>query len=155
MENIKKEFVGLNNSMKLSLKCQFYEAKMNEKGQLLKYVDRITNITDRLDDIGCYTEEKEICFKILSSIPENYRPITLSCLMIPEDKLSVRFIKQQFALERTGKTNKKEKEITALSVTTKSCYKCGIKDHIAKECRAPQWKIEIPKEESRRRNKPL
>ena len=85
-----KELSSTNNSaMKFSLKVQFYEAKMTEKESLVNYVDRIEQITEKLEEMGSNTEEKEICYKILSSIPEKYKPIVLTCFMIPENEIDI------------------------------------------------------------------
>ena len=145
-QKIEVELAGSNNSTMLTLKCQFYEARMTEKETLVNYVDRVMMIIERLNDIGCKTEEKEICYKILSSIPEKYKPITLSCLMLPPEKLVVSQLRASFSLENQGRKEIKQKE--ALSATTekrketRNCYKCGVKGHIAPDCTAPKWKIE-------------
>src|SRR5689334_17775977 len=97
------------NALKLTLKCQFYEIKMIEKESLVNYVDRVMNIIDKLNDLGCKTEEKEICYKILSSIPEKYKPITLTCLMLPEEKLVVSQLRHHFAMENTTNNNREYK----------------------------------------------
>jgi hypothetical protein len=144
-QKIEEELAGSNNSTMLTLKCQFYEARMSEKENLVNYVDRVMMIVERLSDIGCKTEEKEICYKILSSIPERYKPITLSCLMLPPEKLVVSQLRANFSLENQG--NKKEmKQREVLSTTTENegrketrmCYKCGVKGHIAQDCTAPK-----------------
>ncbi len=149
---IERELAGSNNSTMLTLKCQFYEARMTEKETLVNYVDRVMSIIGRLNDIGCKTEEREICYKILSSIPERYKPITLSCLMLPPEKLVVNQLRANFSLENQG--NRKEiKHKEALSATTenrketRTCYKCGVKGHIAPNCTAPKWKVEKYKKE--------
>src|SRR5262249_5972501 len=99
--NLRTEFVSVSNGAKLVLKCQFYEARMEEKDTLLSYLDRLVNISDRLEGHGCSTSETEICYKALSSIPEIYRPITMACMLVPEQKLTVSYLRQQFSLEIT------------------------------------------------------
>lgn len=150
-EALKSEFKGFNNANKLQLKCQFYEARMIDKESLSKYVERVTLIVDKLADVGCFTDEHEVCYKILSSIPDTYRPIVLACLMVQEDKLTISFLRQQFSLEESrsflnNSSNKSKGQIEqALTLDwkkDKKCFKCGIKGHLSSECRAPQWKID-------------
>jgi len=50
-------------------------------------IDRVMIIIDRLEEIGCETPQKEICYKILSSLPVSYKIITLSCLMVSPEKV--------------------------------------------------------------------
>ncbi len=137
-QNINQELASSNNSIMLTLKCQFYEARMTEKETLVNYVDRVMMIIERLNDIGCKTEEKEICYKILSSIPERYKPITLSCLMLPPEKLVVSQLRANFSLENQGRKEVKQREALSTTTTenqgrkeTRMCYKCGVKGHIA------------------------
>src|SRR6185437_14669294 len=86
---IKNELSTINNGQKLMLKCQFYDAKMTEKETLIQYLDKVVSICSKLEEIGCKTDESEICYKILSSIPEKYKAIKLTMLMMPEEDLRV------------------------------------------------------------------
>ncbi len=61
---IQREIAGASNSQKLTLKCQFYYARMSEKESLVMYLDRISGITDKLREIGCKTDVSEVCYKI-------------------------------------------------------------------------------------------
>jgi len=81
------------------LKCQFYEAQMMDQETLLNYLDRVLAIVNKLQDYGCPTGESEICYKVLSSIPDHYRPITMSCMQVAEEDLSTSYLRNQFMLE--------------------------------------------------------
>ena len=158
-EAIQREIAGASNSQKLTLKCQFYDATMSENESLVMYLDRISRIIDKLKEIGCKTDESEVCYKILSSIPQKYKSIQLTCLMLPEDQLKTNILRQHFTLENQGKNNDEkkndeEKNVEALSVhekkrnkETRMCYKCGVKGHIEPDCTAPPWKVEKYKKE--------
>src|SRR6185503_14729726 len=76
---LKKEFTTAVNGLKLMLKCQFYDARMTDKETLLKYLDHVVGITEKLYDLGTKTKETETCYKVLSSIPDTYKPITMAC----------------------------------------------------------------------------
>ena len=163
-----KELASTNNSaMKLTLKCQFYEAKMTEKETLVNYVDRIEQIVEKLDEIGSKTEEKEVCYKILSSIPEKYKPIVLTCFMIPENDLTISKLRQSFALESSNKQQPKQREALVFEKKQNNnfkgnnqqkqriCYKCGLKNHISPDCHASQEKIDKytkQKEDDKKKN---
>jgi len=87
-KNIAKLFEGVNTANKLSLKVEFYNAKQQSHETLLKYLDRILFITDKLQDIGSKTPEFEICIKVISSISSEYLPIQMACIMLNEKDLS-------------------------------------------------------------------
>ncbi len=142
-----------DRSLKFSLQSQFFEAKMNEKETLINYVDRVVGIVEKLKEIGSEIEEEIICFKILYSLQERYRPIIMTCMMIPENEFKVATLRNHFVMEVSTKQKaEKPKEVLFTQHTpshnknqTKkevTCFKCGTKGHIAKECRAPPWKIE-------------
>ncbi len=141
-----------DRSLKFSLQSQFFEAKMNEKETLINYVDRVVGIVEKLKEIGSTIEEEIICFKILYSLQERYRPIIMTCMMIPENEFKVATLRNHFVMEVSTKQKaEKPKEVLFTQQTpshnknqTKkvTCFKCGTKGHIAKECRAPPWKIE-------------
>ena len=95
------EFTEILNGVKLMLKCQFYKARMQDGETLLKYLDCVLLIVDRLADLGCPTSNSETCYKILSSIPEVYKPITMSCMQMEEKDLTPSYLCNQFMLETT------------------------------------------------------
>src|SRR5262249_16843282 len=105
-EKINKLFEGLNTANKLVLKIEFYNASQQPNESLLKYLDRIILITDKLKDLGWQTPESEICIKVISSIAPEYKPIQMACIMLSEKDLNVNYLRQQFALE--SKSSKPE-----------------------------------------------
>jgi hypothetical protein len=152
---LKEETGATNLHYVLSLKFQFYTCTMEEKETLTKFVDKVVMIVDKLKELGFNTEEREVCFKILSHLPERYKTVSLTCTGHAD--LSISFLRQQFMMIEKSNSNiqhtnsKKNIDATGLNTVTKrqnnkqetrSCHKCGIKGHLAKECRAPQWKIE-------------
>lgn len=139
-----REFEGLNKASKLTLKCKFYEAKMDPEESLSKFLDRILLIVDKLTDIGVATPEWEVCCKILSALPEAYIPVKMSCLMMPEDQLTTSFLKNQFALEEPSekKADPDEALNTDVKKENRTCFKCGTRGHIATNCTAPKSKVD-------------
>src|SRR5687767_172921 len=51
---------------------------MQRDESLIKFLDRISGIVDKLADIGNIIPQSEICYLVLTSIPEHYAPITMS-----------------------------------------------------------------------------
>jgi hypothetical protein len=152
------EFGSYNCNNLLDLKCKFYEAKMSEKESLLNYVDRINDIIEKLEAIGCVTDDSEVCYKVLSSLPEKYKPLKLTCLMIPRDQLNISRLRQQFSLDSSSSSNEKSKKSNqeeALSLAQKDivCFKCGGKGHKSFECRSSQSKIDKYQEKKKEKEK--
>ena len=140
-EALRKVFYETSNATKLVLKCQFYDSRMHENETLLKYLDRVLGITNRLQEMGCATQDNEICYKILSSVTEKYKPLTMSCMMLPEDSLTPALLRQHFVLEdsrgqMSGKRSTPTAEAHNTSSPKKKCERCGGNSHVTSNCYA-------------------
>jgi hypothetical protein len=162
---LKANFTSQSGGTILSLKTKFYKAELEEgKESLTQYLDRIVLLTEKLKDLGCATQEDEICYKVLSSLPESYNSMTMALMVIPNDKLKISYLRSQFTLDSalhsasaSSKGNvfqaqQKKKETNS----RQKCSKCGMKNHKDEDCYAPRWKIEKhqealkkPKEEAK------
>ena len=163
--SLKKHFAETSNSQILLLKCQFYESRMQNNESLSKYLERIIEIDDKLKNLGVETNEREVCFKVLSSVREEFNAITMMCMQLQLEKLTISFLRQQFAIEESRTTAKKtnsiqksepqvfftqnnssnQKKMKNHSKTTsdlQKCTKCGLNNHSVNECRAPKWRID-------------
>ena len=72
--------------------------------------------------------------------------------------MTISFLRQQFALERTDSLNNgRKKESEALTVTEerRACFKCGVVGRIVKDCRAPKWKADKYAETRKKQHKKL
>src|SRR5262249_40890352 len=107
---LKKDFLETSNSQKLVLKCQYHEAKQGDRESLSKYLDRVVYLEERLRELGVETKQQEVCYKILSSIRDEYRVITMSCMQLSEEKLTISYLRQQFALEESRSNFKGQKQ---------------------------------------------
>jgi hypothetical protein len=138
-ESIENEFKNVSSGLKLSLKCEFYKSEMRKRETLSEYLDRVCEIVEKLEKLGCETSESEVCYKVLSSIPDRYRPITMSCMMVDEKSLKVSLLRQKFSLEearsgeRESDNHSKGSERT-LNTETKKCFKCGKEGHFRINC---------------------
>jgi hypothetical protein len=142
---LRANFTSHAGGMVLSLKTSFYKAEM-EDGQesLNQYLDRIVLISEKLRELGCPTNEQEICYKVLSSLPDNYKAMTMALMVVDSKQLTISYLRSQFTLDSallqsTPKGN-------ALPVQPKKfegkCWKCGQRNHKVQNCHAPEWIIE-------------
>ena len=106
---LRQESGATNMYYILSLKFQFHTCTFGEKETLLKFVDKVTMICDKLRELGVDTDEKEVCYKILSHLPDQYKSIALTCC--GQAELSVAFLKQQFMMiEKSSTTSGQSKK---------------------------------------------
>src|SRR5438046_1420725 len=73
---LKKEAQGNEVGNLLALKGSFRKAIMSKEEILTKFLDRVSGIVDKLADIGEIIPQNEICYLVLTYIPDQYRPIT-------------------------------------------------------------------------------
>jgi hypothetical protein len=98
---LKKAFTLQSGAVILNLKTQFYKCHLEAEESLSAYLDRVLLITEKLRGLGCETAETEICFKILSSLSEKYRSMTMAIMVLPIEKLTISFLRSQFSLDST------------------------------------------------------
>jgi transposase InsO family protein len=151
--SLASHFASLDTANRMGVKIEFYKAQQKSNESLLSYLERVIDICDKLKDLGWITPDLEICIKILSSLSEEYRPIQLTCLMIPEEKLNTNMLRQHFAMDTTQAKNKPEGAAQANQTHTKFCTECGYDNHFAKNCRAPEARKLAYKAKLAERNK--
>lgn len=130
---------------------------------MTQYMDRITFIVDKLNRLGFPTADDDVCYKILASIPEKYKPITMACMQVDSDKLSVAYLRGQFALEESRASislapnpskGSKENPITLLNTNSKQkCTRCGAFGHGQHECRSGTKKVLAYQQRQKRKYK--
>ncbi len=108
--NLAKHFEGTNKVNKLTLKNEFYSTHQQPNESLLIYLDRLILISQKLSDLGNKTPEEEICYKAISSLNIEYKPIQMAVLMMDEKDLNINYLRQQFALETNNNNNNQQKQ---------------------------------------------
>jgi hypothetical protein len=159
---LKNNFTSQSGGTILTLKTKFYKAEMEDgKESLTEYLDRIVLITEKLRDLGCQTQETEICYKVLSSLPEHYNAMTMALMVIPTEKLTVSYLRSQFSLDTALHSSTKPQNALPANQKPHSnrneekkmlCSRCGMKNHVVENCRAPKWKVEKHQESLKKPN---
>ena len=61
----------------LLLKCRYHQARMEPDESLLAYLDWIKDIVDQLTALESTTEDKELCYKIVTTLTSDYEPLVM------------------------------------------------------------------------------
>jgi hypothetical protein len=144
---LKGYFLDLVLSTKIQLKARFYTALMYEDETLVQYVDRVQAIWEDLKRIGDKTPESEVVYKVIVTVTSKYNFIAMAAAQVPEDKLTIGFVRSQFRIEDTrcivqngGKdiSNGKRDPGSAEALNTErrvlTCFRCGKEGHFARDC---------------------
>ena len=146
---LKRKCELTTNMNMLTMLREFQLMKMNDKETLLKYLERVELAVEKLKNVGKKFTEEETIIHVLSTLREEFATITMTIMLVPQSQLTLEFVAKQFALyeslnqranaptKRIGETLNSENRNES-----RTCFKCGVKGHIAKDCHTPQWKIE-------------
>jgi hypothetical protein len=145
---LKHNFTSHAGGTILSLKTKFYKAEMEDSQENLnQYLDRIVLLTEKLRELGCPTQEQEICYKVLSSLPEHYNSMTMALMVVDPSKLSIAYLRSQFTLDSalhssTQKGNALPAQPKKKFESNQKCSKCGMRNHKTEDCFTAQWRVD-------------
>ncbi len=152
--NIKNLFDGQNIANKFKLKDEFHNSRQNKNEKLLNYLDRVNMINDQLIVLGDKPMNNyDICVKIITTLLPEYNPVKMSCLMLDEKELNINYLRQRFAMESNNiinynnnnnnpNTKLNNNNNIEINNVLNGCFKCGMINHKANNCKSPQWKID-------------
>lgn len=139
---LKEYFVESILATKIQLKSRFYTMVMSESESLSEYIDRVKEVWEKLKNLGDLMPEIEVVFKILCTVTKKYEFIMMAAAQLPEEKLTIGFLKGQFRMDDTRKIvrsatkleEKRGEEALFVKRESAKCFKCGKKGHFAREC---------------------
>jgi len=144
---LKDYFVETKTATKIQLKAKFYTMIMGDKENLVQYVDRVKEVWEKLKALGDPTLEVEVVYKVICTTTKRYEGVMMAALQLPEEKLTINFVKSQFRLEDTrvlvrstmgdsSDSRDYRDEAQSLLARPVICFRCGKIGHIARNCEA-------------------
>jgi len=145
-------FNAMAKPNKIVLQVRLFQSKQKATDSLLQYLNSVVRIRDHLRGLNVEIPEFMVCCKVVSSLLPQYNPLAQSLMQTDENIMSLSYLRGQFSLEDSrqklsASANDKPGNSDALlsDDDTKSqiiCNRCGIRGHIAKDCRVSQEKVD-------------
>lgn len=150
-----KEYHEKNTlSNKVSLMRRICSSKMDEKGSMESHISELTNLFQKLVDLGEeQLSEKWMVAMVLSSLPRSYDALVTALEARPEVDLTISLIKSKLIDEynRRKEANDSYESNNSVLKTTQSklsCFFCKRHGHLKKDCKKYKaWKDKKSKEE--------
>jgi hypothetical protein len=126
---LKKESTMTDVGNVIMLHEQFFKAKLMENESLVSYISRIQVITEKLADIEEPLSEYVVCYKVLSSLPEEFDTLTMTLYQVAKKELKIQLLKSKFALEDSrrasqGHSRESEEANQVREVKVRKCNDC-------------------------------
>ncbi len=148
-ETLKTTAQKNNTGSRIALSMSFFRATINDNEKPTEFIDRLSSLVDKCRVAELELDEELVCYKILASLPDKYETVIQNCAFIPPDELSIielrdklSTIEETKALHQRPHIDKKANinQVNTNNTRGKKCFLCGGENHLAKECRAPDWK---------------
>jgi chemotaxis protein histidine kinase CheA len=140
---LKKESSLNDVGTALVLFCQWFGAVPQKGEKLTDYLNRVHTIFERIKNLGKKIPDDLHCYKILSSLPQEFEQISISLFQTPEDELNINLLKKRFGLEdsrRMTAKNEQKKANRAQVSSTNVAKKCSICNNILPKDHNPRYK---------------
>jgi hypothetical protein len=135
-DSLQEEGDNFKDNRKSILLEEFHAFKLGEKESLLEGLDRLTTIKDKLDKLGKQQDDMDVCMRFKAGLPDRYEAIKQSMTMIPTDDLTIIGLKKRFANEKSEANGYDNFALRTYGNDMRKCFGCGIRGHIASNCRA-------------------
>lgn len=122
------------------------ELKLQEEDTLDEFITKFEDLVNQLKKCGAVIPERNLVTKLMLALPPSFDVIVTLIENMPIEELTIENIKVKLRHEmekRKGKaerdcvnTNEEEKPTTFLSRNMGTCYSCGRRGHIARNCRS-------------------
>ena len=137
-----------SESNKVLLIQRFFDCNMASNDTVAKYITKIRNLVQALNDIGEKMSDEIVMAKILKGLPPKYSTFVTAWDSVDVSKQTLKALEERL-IKQEGRMTAEDEEASAFVTAkfenkqkqkaddpdVKKCYSCGIPGHFAKNCR--------------------
>lgn len=148
---LKKLYEDTGLTRKIGLLKSMITTKLEDHDNMQQYVDKIMSCANKLNGIGFKITDEWTGAILLAGLTEIYRPLIMGIEASASDFKADTIISKLLDAQPTtsksngetffskkGKNKKRSNGKNKSDKESRTCYNCGTKGHLKKECRAPK-----------------
>lgn len=90
---LKNQFARESIVQKVRLRQQYYSCRFENGGNMLTHINHLRSLHDQLKEMGASIDDKELAMTLLSSLPDEFKPLITALDAVGEDNLSFEKVK--------------------------------------------------------------
>uniref|UniRef100_A0A2A4JFX6 CCHC-type domain-containing protein n=1 Tax=Heliothis virescens TaxID=7102 RepID=A0A2A4JFX6_HELVI len=134
--NLQKAYEGKGLSRRLGLLRTLFATKLSECESMEAYVNKITEISQQLSEIGSPLDDDFVAVVMLSGLPSDYDPMIMA-LENSNVKLSSEVVKGKLLQENLRRDEKSDGVSALVAQKKPRCFRCKKVGHVIKDCPKP------------------
>lgn len=146
-DKLEETYKAKSSALKMKLKKDLVNLQLEVKEDITTYVARATEIRDQLAAAGVDVDAQELTMAVLGGLPDNYGSMVDSIMIAAGDMMEIEeLIPKLMIIEQRVKERSTTDYHKAYTMTDneKTCWKCGKKGHIQRECPDKKPSVFIP-----------
>lgn len=137
--SLEKAYEDRGLCRRLGLLRTLFATKLDESGSMEIYINKITELSQQLSEIGSPLEDDFVAVIMLSGLTSDFEPLIMA-MENSNVKLSSEIVKGKLLQENIRRCDKNETASALYTRKQPRCYRCKKVGHIIKDCPKPAQK---------------
>ena len=146
-DSLKSQFARESLLKKVRLRQQYYSCRYRSGGNMLEHINHLKSLHDQLKEMGINVDDKELAMTLLTSLPEEFKPLITALDAVGDDNLSFDKVKNMLLndVDRTNTSSQRNPDGAFAAgrnfqkkgkqnVFKGKCHNCQERGHFARDC---------------------
>eukprot|EP00794_Sanderia_malayensis_P001502 gene1502-1660_t len=124
---LKTQFSRSSILQKVRLRQQYYSCKFVSGGNMLQHINHLKSLHEQLKEIGANIDDQELAMTLLSSLPEEFKPLSTALDAVGEENVNFEKVKGMLLndIDRSSDIGQARKSENALYMNRSTGFKKG------------------------------